>query len=66
MEVTILTEIREGNVAVITLNRPEKRNALCCSLIENLNQAFGKLDGDATVRAIVLTGAESGPFSGTS
>jgi enoyl-CoA hydratase/carnithine racemase len=46
-----------GAVRVLTMNRPEKRNALNLALSEALFEALGEADGTACVRAIVLTGA---------
>src|ERR1700687_4375832 len=46
-----------GAVRVLTMNRPEKRNALNLALSEALFDALGEADGAAGVRAIVLTGA---------
>jgi len=45
-------------VRVITLNRPEARNALSSTLIEALFAALTDADDDAEVRAVVLTGAD--------
>ena len=47
----------DGAVARITLNRPEKRNALNDSLITGLKEALGKASGDEQVRVIVISGA---------
>ncbi len=52
-----LVSAREGGVLTLTLNRPEKRNALSSALIEALHQAFEAADLDADVRVVVLTGA---------
>jgi methylglutaconyl-CoA hydratase len=46
-------------VAIVTLNRPEVRNAFDDVLISNLTRTFLELDKDETVRAVVLTGAGS-------
>ncbi len=54
----------EGSVALLTLNRPEKRNALNDDLIEGLKAALKESDGRADVRAIVITGAGSDFCSG--
>jgi methylglutaconyl-CoA hydratase len=48
---------REGGVLSLTLNRPEKRNALSSALVEALLQALDSADLDAEVRVVVLTGA---------
>ncbi|GKY88680.1 crotonase/enoyl-CoA hydratase family protein [Sinisalibacter aestuarii] len=51
-----------GPVATVTLNRPDKLNALDLPLIEALVTTGEALRGDRTVRAVVLTGA-GGSFS---
>lgn len=48
---------RVDSAAVITLNRPEQRNALSRELRTRLVEAFQTLAADPTVRVIVLTGA---------
>src|SRR5215469_15124698 len=47
----------DGAVRVLTMNRPEKRNALNLSLSEALFEALHDADKAESVRAIVLTGA---------
>jgi 2-(1,2-epoxy-1,2-dihydrophenyl)acetyl-CoA isomerase len=47
----------DGPVAVLTLNRPDRLNALTSDLGEELDAALGRLAADPEVRAIVLTGA---------
>lgn len=51
-------------IATITLNRPEKRNALNDELIQSLAQALKSAGNDSAVRAIVITGAGSDFCSG--
>ncbi|HVE93863.1 MAG TPA: enoyl-CoA hydratase [Acidimicrobiales bacterium] len=53
----LLAEVREG-VAVLTLNRPESRNALNSDLLRALPLAMTRADEDDSVRVIVLTGAD--------
>jgi enoyl-CoA hydratase/carnithine racemase len=53
----------EAGIAVVTLNRPEKRNALRAETFGEIFAAVGELVADATVRAIVLTGAGDKAFS---
>ena len=48
---------RDGPVAVVTLNRPKARNALDPALVAALGAALPVLAEDASVRAVVLTGA---------
>jgi methylglutaconyl-CoA hydratase len=52
----ILFEI-EGPVAAITLNRPEKRNAIDALLIQELKSAFSDARANDELRVITLTGA---------
>jgi methylglutaconyl-CoA hydratase len=47
----------EGHVAVVTLNRPEKRNALDDALVKGLKQALRDANRREEVRAVLLTGA---------
>jgi enoyl-CoA hydratase/carnithine racemase len=44
-------------IATITLNRPERLNALNTEMYEGLLEAFDRTDGDDSVRAVVVTGA---------
>src|SRR3954447_13987432 len=53
----------EEGIALVTLNRPEKRNALRAETFAELFAAMGGLIGDPTVRAIVVTGAGDKAFS---
>jgi enoyl-CoA hydratase/carnithine racemase len=48
---------KEGPVAVITLNRPERRNALSLGLMRELIAAFDRIGRDREVRAIILAAA---------
>jgi enoyl-CoA hydratase/carnithine racemase len=50
---------REGAVGVLTLNRPEQRNALNAELRGELARALKEFDLDESVRAIVITGSGS-------
>jgi enoyl-CoA hydratase len=52
----VLTERRDG-VLVITLNRPEVRNAVNAAVAEGVGTALDALDGDDDLAAGVLTGA---------
>jgi enoyl-CoA hydratase len=46
----------DGAVATIWLNRPEKLNALCDDMWEDLPLAVGQLDVDESVRVVILAG----------
>jgi enoyl-CoA hydratase/carnithine racemase len=54
----------EEKVATITLNRPERMNALSRSLEAEIHQAFDEADDDRKVRAIILTGNGPGFCAG--
>ncbi|MET0898969.1 MAG: enoyl-CoA hydratase [Mycobacterium sp.] len=55
---TLVLTADHGAVRVLTLNRPEARNALSSSLIEELYHALEAADTDGSVRAVVLTGTD--------
>lgn len=55
-EATVLFQIAEG-VATITLNRPDKLNAFNEAMHHELARAFDRIEDDATIRAVLLTGA---------
>jgi enoyl-CoA hydratase/carnithine racemase len=59
----IITEVR-GDVALITLNRPERRNAWTPRMSRELAHAITAANDDAKVGAIVLTGAGGGFCAG--
>jgi enoyl-CoA hydratase/carnithine racemase len=52
-----VTLVREGPLATVTLNRPERRNALSDPLLLELGQTFAELRDDAGTRVVVVTGA---------
>ena len=52
-----LASSREDGVLTLTLDRPEKRNALSSALIEALHRALESADLDPDVRVVLLTGA---------
>jgi len=54
---TILTETR-GSVGLVTLNRPEARNAINQELLKELMDALEAFDGDDRIGAMVVTGNE--------
>src|SRR5215469_16596764 len=47
-----------GHVATVTLNRPERRNAISSTLLTSLRELLAEIDARPEVRAIVLTGAD--------
>ena len=55
---------KKGHVAWLTLNRPEKRNAMNLELLQGLMDTFDELDVDNDVRVIVLKGEGKGFCAG--
>jgi len=60
---TILYQI-ENSVLTITLNRPDKLNAMTPALLRELKEAFEHANNDSSVRVVVLTGAGRGFCAG--
>jgi enoyl-CoA hydratase/carnithine racemase len=58
----IVTERLDG-AALITLNRPEKLNALSFGLMRELDRELSRLEEDDAIKAVVLTGAGERAFS---
>ncbi len=52
-----LIEEHDGKVAILTLNRPEKLNALSHKLIEEFSQALRSLKDDQKTRVVIIKGA---------
>jgi methylglutaconyl-CoA hydratase len=52
----VLLEIKD-QIAVLTLNRPEVRNALSPALLESLSKQLDTVENNPRIRAVVLTGA---------
>jgi enoyl-CoA hydratase/carnithine racemase len=63
MSDTVLLE-RDGHVGLITLNRPERLNAINTDMIARLSEVLLQCEQDRTVRVIILTGAGRGFCSG--
>jgi enoyl-CoA hydratase/carnithine racemase len=61
---TFLLQQRAGGVAVLTLNRPARLNALTFDVYRELHETFRALQDLPDVRALVLTGAGEGFCSG--
>ena len=55
---------RDGSVAVLTIDRPEKRNAMTAAMWAALPSALADLADDAGVRSLVVTGAGPGFCAG--
>jgi enoyl-CoA hydratase/carnithine racemase len=61
---TALLVENRGAVRILTMNRPEKRNALNSELTQGLLDALRAADADGTVGCVVLTGAGQGFCAG--
>src|SRR5918997_6456943 len=58
----VLYEARDG-VAFVTFNRPQARNAFTFAMYERLAEICAAVDGDRSIRAMVLTGAGGKAFA---
>lgn len=62
MSDTVLLAVADG-VALLTLNRPDKLNALNYAMIDRLTAHLDRIEVDPDVRAVILTGAGDRAFS---
>ena len=53
----VLTEKRDNNIGLITLNRPTALNALCKDLLDEIVDALETFEGDDDISAIIITGS---------
>jgi enoyl-CoA hydratase/carnithine racemase len=58
-----ITSLRDGAIATVVLDRPEKLNALTRSMWEHLGETISALSSDDSVRCIVVRGAGEKAFS---
>jgi len=52
-----VTLLRDGAIATVTLNRPDRRNSLSDPMLTELGAAFAELRDDAATRVVIVTGA---------
>jgi len=57
-------DVRDG-IANVTFDRPQARNAMTFEMYEELYEIALRVNGDATVRAVILTGAQGAFVAGT-
>ncbi len=62
MAENLVLEERRGAIVLLTIHRPEKRNALNLALVRALADKLRSVEADATVRAVVLRGAGDKAF----
>ncbi|MCX6620474.1 MAG: enoyl-CoA hydratase-related protein [Acidobacteria bacterium] len=58
----ILFNIGDDGIAVVTVNRPQKLNALNAGVIAELDDAIGQVETDGAIRGLILTGAGEKAF----
>src|SRR5438477_1560729 len=58
----ILFEVDEAGVALVTVNRPDKLNALSGAVVMELKSAFERIADEPRIRAVILTGAGEKAF----
>src|SRR4051794_16370785 len=52
----------KDGIATVTIDRPERKNALSWQAMEGLTDAWERAEGDASVRVVILTSADCGVF----
>ena len=52
----------DGALATLTINRPEKRNAINNATVEEINKALDQLESNSELRVVILTGAGDKAF----
>jgi enoyl-CoA hydratase/carnithine racemase len=52
-----VTLVRDGRIATVTLDRPDRRNSLSDEMLSDLAETFGALRDDAGTRVVIVTGA---------
>lgn len=57
MPYELLTVEKEDKIAILTLNRPDKRNALSTALRNEVDACLGELEADEGVSVVIITGA---------
>ena len=62
MDFTQIIYAKDGPIATITLNRPDKMNAWTLTMMDEVEQALDDADADDAVRAIIFTGAGERAF----
>ncbi len=61
---TIATEVDDDGILLVTLNRPERRNAIDAVMHRELRELYARLADDADLEVIVVTGAGKGFCAG--
>jgi len=61
MYTTLITEV-ENNICIITINRPDKLNALNKDVFDELDQAIDEVYSDTGIRSVIITGSGTKAF----
>lgn len=59
---TITYELQENSIALLTINRPDKLNALNNDVLDELSAAISETENDNSVKALIITGAGEKAF----
>jgi len=59
---TLLVDVDSDGIAIVTINRPAKLNALNADVISELDDWFSKAESDSSVRGVIITGAGDKSF----
>jgi enoyl-CoA hydratase len=59
---TLLLETDENGIALLTINRPDKLNALNNQVLDELEKAAGEIEENDSIRAVIITGAGDKAF----
>lgn len=62
MDDAVLFDARADGIAIITINRPDQRNALGRDVRDGLRAAWARFEADAAMRVAILTGAGESAF----
>jgi len=55
----MISLVEENNIAIIKLNRPEKRNAFHPNMVNQISDAIAKISADKRTKALIITGEGS-------
>lgn len=53
---------KQENTALLTLNRPQSRNALCNEMVEELDEVLKMMEADENIKVLIITGAGDKAF----
>ena len=59
---TLLVDVDDHGIATVTINRPDKLNALNADVIDDLDAFFSRAETDASIKGVILTGSGEKSF----